>query len=241
MRVPAVAAIALLCVSLIPALLALPAQPARPAPPAPQERPRLFPAQDLGLIETPDRVEWQKPDLIMDKLKIADGSVVAELGAGGGWFTMQLARRVGPNGIVYAEDVQSVMVEFIGRRAQRENLPRVRTILGTNTDPRLPSGLDAVLIVNAYREMDEPKQPKAIVTLMEHVARALGRDGCLGVVDFLPGSGGPGPEPHERVAPEEVITTAKAAGLNLLARETIPPFVYLLVFGKETSRCAPSP
>ena len=62
-----------------------------------------------------------------------------------------------------------------------------------------------------------------------------------GVVDFLPGSSGPGPEPQGRVAPEEVIKTASAAGLNLLARDTIPPFVYLLVFGKETSRCAPSP
>jgi tRNA A58 N-methylase Trm61 len=54
----------------------------------------------------------------MDKLKIADGAVVAELGAGGGWFTMQLARRVGPNGVVYAEDVKLVMVEFIGRRVR---------------------------------------------------------------------------------------------------------------------------
>jgi tRNA methyltransferase complex GCD14 subunit len=138
MRVPTVAAIALFfSVSPLPAPPALPAQPAPPAPKA-QERPRLFPAQDLGLIETPDRVEWQKPDLIMDKLKIADGSVVAELGAGGGWFTMQLARRVGPNGVVWAEEVQRVMVEFIGRRAQRENVPWVRATLGTATDPRLP-------------------------------------------------------------------------------------------------------
>jgi len=232
-------AIAIFSVISVALLRALPAPPAQAAPKA-QERPRLFPAQDLGLIETPDRVEWQKPDLIMDMLKIADGAVVAELGAGGGWFTMQLARRVGPNGVVYAEDVQEVMVEFIGRRVQRENLPWVRTILGVATDPRLPSGLDAVLIVNAYREMDEPNQPDVIVTFMQHVARALGRQGCLGVVDFQPGSGGPGPEPQERVAPEEVIKTASAAGLNLLARETIPPFVYLLVFGNETSRCAPS-
>src|SRR5262245_22214187 len=78
-----------------PALPGPPAQPARPAPPAPQKRPPLFPAQDLGLIEAPDRDEWQKPDLIMDKLRIADGSSVGEVGAGGGWFTMRLARRVG--------------------------------------------------------------------------------------------------------------------------------------------------
>lgn len=206
----------------------------------PRLKAKLFPPQDLGLIEAPDRDQWQKPDLIMDKLKIADGSSVGELGAGGGWFTIRLARRVGPNGVVYAQDIQQVLVEFIGRRVQRENLPWVKTVLGTPTDPRLPPGLDAVLIAYAYREMDDPARPDVIITLLGNASRSLSPQGCLGVVDFLPGSGGPGPAPHERVAPEEVIRTAGAAGMKLLARETIPPFVYLLVFGKDTSRCAAS-
>jgi SAM-dependent methyltransferase len=206
-----------------------------------QERPRLFPPQDLGLIETPDREEWQKPDLIMDKLKIADGSSVGEVGAGGGWFTIRLARRVGPNGVVHAEDIQPPMVELMGRHVARENLPWVKPLLGTPTDPRLPPKLDVVLIAFGYREMDEPARPGDIVTLFANAARSLAPHGCFGVVDFLPGSGGPGPEPGQRVAPEEVIATASAAGLTFLARETIPPFVYLLVFGKETSRCASSP
>jgi ubiquinone/menaquinone biosynthesis C-methylase UbiE len=187
------------------------------------------------LIEAPDRIEWQKPDLIMDKLRIADGSVVGEIGAGGGWFTILLARRVGPNGKVWAEDVQPPMVDLIGRRVQRENLLWVKPLLGTATDPRLPAKLDAVLIAFGYGEMEDPE------ALFRNAARSLAPEGCFGVVDFLPGSGGPGPEPQDRVAPEEVITTAKAAGLKLLAQDTIPPFVYLLVFGKETSRCAPSP
>jgi predicted methyltransferase len=176
----------------------------------------------------------------MDKLKIADGSSVGEIGAGGGWFTIQLARRVGPNGVVYAEDIQDVMVEFIGRRARRENLLWVKPLLGTSTDPRLPPKLDVVLIAFGYGEMDDPERPKDIVTLFANAARSLAPHGCFGVVDFMPGNGGPGPEAQERVAPEEVIKTASAAGLNLLVQETIPPFVYLLVFGKETSRCAPS-
>jgi ubiquinone/menaquinone biosynthesis C-methylase UbiE len=199
-----------------------------------QERPRLFPAQDLGLIEPPDRVVWQKPDLIMDKLKIADGSAVGEIGVAGGWFTMQLARRVGPNGVVWAEDIQSVFLEFIERRAQRENMRWVKTVLGATTDPRLPAGLDAILMAYAYGEFENP-QP-----LLKNAATSLSADGCLGVVDFLPGAGGPGPEPQERVPPEEVIKTAAAAGLKLLSNETIPPFVYLLVFGTDTSRCATS-
>ena len=58
------------------------------------------------MLEGPDRDAWQRPDQIMDALRIGDGSVVADLGAGGGWFTVRLARRVGPNGHVYAEDIQ---------------------------------------------------------------------------------------------------------------------------------------
>src|SRR5207245_9245499 len=73
-------------------------------------RSRLFPPGSLGLLEAPDRDQWQKPDLIMDALKIAEGDVVAELGVAGGWFTARLARRVGPNGLVYAEDLQSIML-----------------------------------------------------------------------------------------------------------------------------------
>ena len=68
---------------------------------------RLFPPEELGVLEGPDRDAWQKPDLVMDALRVGEGSVVADVGAGGGWFTVRLARRVGPNGTVFAQDVQA--------------------------------------------------------------------------------------------------------------------------------------
>ena len=170
----------------------------------------------------------------MDALGIADGSIVADLGAGGGWFTTKLARRVGPNGIVYAEDIQPQMIEAIGGRVQRENLPNVRTVLGSATDPRLPPGIDAVVIVDAYHEMEDP------VTLLKNVERSLKPQGRVGVVDFNPGGGGPGPAPDERVAPATVIAAASAAGLRLISQDAIPPFQFLVVFGKgSSSRVSP--
>jgi ubiquinone/menaquinone biosynthesis C-methylase UbiE len=162
----------------------------------------------------------------MDALGIGDGSVVADVGAGGGWFTVRLARRVGPNGVVYAEDVQRQMMEAIERRVQREGLRNVRLVLGTVEDPRLPAGaLDAVLMVDAYHEMDNR------VPLLRNLARSLKPNGRLGIVDFRLDGGGPGPPLDERMAPEVVVTEAGEAGLRLLSHETFLPFQYLLVFG----------
>ena len=202
---------------------------------AQQDRPkgRLFQPQDLGLLEAPDRDQWQKPDQIMDALGVAEGSVVAELGAAGGWFTLRLARRVGPNGLVYAEDIQPAMLEAINRRMQNENLSNVKTVLGTSSDPRLPEGIDAVLIADAFHEMmDAPADPTVIVTLLGNVARSLKPQGRLGVVDWTPGSGGPGPSADQRVNPETVIAAARSAGLRLVGRDEYPPFVYMVVFGR---------
>ena len=121
---------------------------------AAQDRPRhgrLFPPEELGVLEGPDRDAWQMPDAVMDALGIADGSAVADIGAGGGWFTVRLARRVGPNGIVYAQDLQSQMIEAIRRRVDRDGLKNVRTVQGDDLDPRLPGeSVDAILVVDTY-------------------------------------------------------------------------------------------
>jgi predicted methyltransferase len=195
---------------------------------------RLFSAQDLGLLDAADRDQWQKPDQIMDALKIAEGSRVAELGAGGGWFTSRLARRVEENGVVYAEDIQRLMLVALERRVGREGLRNVVPVLGTANDPKLPPEIDAVLIVDAYHEMQDPEHPSQVITLFKNVAKSLKPQGCLGVVDFLPGSGGPGPD-HRRVDPEAVVRVAEAANLRLVRRESVPPFQFLLVFGKASS------
>jgi predicted methyltransferase len=211
-------------------LPALPAPPAQSAEAKPQKpKGHLFEPQDLGLLNSPDRDLWQKPDQIMDALLIAEGSVVADVAAGDGWFTIHLAHRVGPNGLVYAEDIQPEMIEAIGRRVQREGLQNVRAVLGTASNPRLPQGIDAVLIVDAYHEMDDP------VTVLRNVARSLKPQGRLGLVDFNPGGGGPGPASDERVDPQSIISAAEAAGLELVTREPVPPFQFLLVFGRSTS------
>lgn len=190
-----------------------------------QRHARLFPPQDLGLLESPDRAAWQKPEQIMDELHIADGSVVADVGPGAGWFTIRLARRVGPNGIVYATDVQRQMLEAIRRRVSREGLHNVRTIQGSDADSNLPPGqLDAILVVDTYPEVENR------VGFLRNLARALKSTGRIGIVNYKPGAGGPGPAPGEgvRVESAAVEADARAAGLRVLSRVTLP-YQYLLV------------
>jgi ubiquinone/menaquinone biosynthesis C-methylase UbiE len=196
------------------------------APLAAQHHPRLFPPERLGELEGPDRDAWQRPDQIMDALQIGERSVVADLGAGGGWFTVRLARHVGPNGHVYAEDIQPEMVEAIKRRMQREGHKNVTTQRGTADDPMLPAGeLDAVLIVDAYHEIEHP------VALLRNVRVSLKPTGLVGIINFKKDGGGPGPAMDERVDPEQVINDARAAGLELRKRESFLRYQYMLTFG----------
>ena len=167
----------------------------------------------------------------MDALRIADGSVVADLGAGSGWFTIRLARRVGPNGKVYAEDIQREMIDAIDRRRKREGLRWVEPLLGTALDPQLPAGkVDAVLIVDLYYEMEEP------VVLLRNVAKSLKPGGRIGIVNYTKAGFGPGPPMEERVDPSVVIRDAEAAGLRVVARPDFLPFQYMLVLERADSR-----
>ena len=186
---------------------------------------RLFNPTKLAELEGPDREAWQRPDRIMDELAIGERSVVADLGAGGGWFTVHLAARVGPNGRVYAEDIQQEMLQAITRRVQRLRFGNVVTRLGTAVDPRLPKGsLDAALIVDAYNEIEQPE------TLLRNLATSMKPNGRIGIVNFKKDGGGPGPPMEERIDPERVVNDASRAGLKLQSRGDFLRYQYLLIF-----------
>jgi predicted methyltransferase len=204
-----------------------------------QQHGKLFPPQDLGLLEAPDRDLWQPPEQIMDALGIAEASYVADVGAGSGWFTVRLARRVGPNGMVYAEDVQAEMLSAITRRVQREGLTNVEPVLGEGNNPKLPKGaigkLDAILLVGTYWEVDDR------VTMLRNLAAALKPGGRIGVIDFKLNGGGPGPPMEERVDPKVVVSDGASAGLRLLSQESFLPYQYFLIFGRVSAASTSTP
>ena len=192
----------------------------------PDER-ELFPPENLVLLEVPDRAVWQEPEVIMDELLIAEGSEVADIGAGSGWFTTRLAVRVGPNGTVYAQDVQQEMVTAITRRVEREKLTNVRVVRGGDTSPNLPhNALDAVLVVDVYPEVRGSR-----VGFLQTLSAALRPKGRIGIVNHKPGAGGPGPEPELRVSRAVVENDAREAGLRVLSTVDLR-YQYLVVLGK---------
>jgi ubiquinone/menaquinone biosynthesis C-methylase UbiE len=196
------------------------------AAPGSERHGRLFPPTDLGLLESPDRAAWQKPEQIMDALHVADGSRVADVGAGAGWFTIHLARRVGPNGVVYAQDVQRQMLEAIRRRVSREGLQNVETRLGAGNDPNLPiAALDAVVVVDTYQEFEDR------VAYLRNLAGTLKPNGLMGIVNWKPGRGGPGPPESARVDKVSVVADVQAAGLRIVDEEVLP-YQYLLVIAR---------
>ena len=161
------------------------------------------------------RDAWQRPATVMDTLGIRAGSSVADIGAGTGYFTFHLARRVGARGRVYAEDIVPSALADIARRARSERLPQITTVLGTDEDPRLPTGLDVVLVVNTYHEF------RAYEPMMLAFRRALRAKGRLAIIDC---EAQPGELPgaafrHHRIASSTVKDDAVAAGFRFVRSE----------------------
>ena len=144
-----------------------------------QQRPTSTPyAGDLSIFEYADRDQKLHVDRVMDLLDIAPGKSVADVGAGSGWFTVRAAVRVGPSGKVYAEDINPDAIDFIKRRASKGNLPNVQTVVGEESDTKLPlSSIDAVLILKTYHEFAHP------IPLMVRLRASLKRGAKIGIID----------------------------------------------------------
>ena len=159
---------------------------------------------DLSVFESPGREQRLQIKRVMDILGIEPGKSVADIGAGSGWFTVRAAKRVG-RGLVYAVDINPGAIDYIAKRAQKEHLQNVKTILSKADDPLLPAGsVEAVLMLKTYHEVEHP------VALLENLRPALRSGAKIGIID-REGNG----EDHG-VGKPVVIHEAEQAGYRLL-------------------------
>jgi len=133
---------------------------------------------DLSIFENAGRDERLQINRVMDLLGIKEGSGVADIGAGSGWFTVRAARRVGDGGSIYAVEINRDYLKHIDERARQEHLTNIHTVLGKDDDPLLPAGsVDAVLILKTYHEIAQP------VRLLIHLRDAMRPGALMGIID----------------------------------------------------------
>jgi ubiquinone/menaquinone biosynthesis C-methylase UbiE len=147
--------------------------------PAPPSHPTSTPyAGDLSIFEERGREKRLQIDRVMDLLELKQGSTIADIGAGGGWFSVRAARRVGPKGRVIAEDINPKFIASIQQRAQREHLANIVPLLGTPDDPKLtPDSLDAALMLKVYHEIAHP------LLVLANLRAALKPGARFGIID----------------------------------------------------------
>ena len=178
----------------------------------------------LARLEGPDRAGWQKPDEVVRALKLAPGAVVGEVGAGPGYFTLRLARAVGPSGKVIAVEVVPEILAVLEQRLAAAGVANVAPLLSPAEDPRLPPGAcDLVLVVNTFHHFPEE------VAYLRKLAAALRPGGRLVNVDFHEGELPVGPPPEMKVTREQFLAAAAAAGLERVEEHGFLPYQYFLV------------
>jgi ubiquinone/menaquinone biosynthesis C-methylase UbiE len=132
-----------------------------------------------GWLERPEREAEEEPARAIEALDIKPGMTVADIGAGSGYYTVRLARKVGADGKVYATDIQVGMLSIIQRRAAMEKLTNIVPVLGAADDPKLPPGsVDLALMVDVYHELAAPQ------AFVRRLREALRPDGRLVLIEF---------------------------------------------------------
>lgn len=189
-----------------------------------------------GWLERPERVQEERTDLLLSLLALQPGDTVADIGAGTGYFSLPMARMVGPEGRVLAVDIQAEMLDIIDYRLREAGLSNVTTVLATPSDPGLPAGeVDAVLLVDAYHEFSHPFE------VMSGIRDSLSERGRVILVEYR------GEDPMVPIKPLHKMTVAQATremaavGLSLAQVHDALPWQHVMVFRRAPASDTPRP
>ncbi len=174
------------------------------------------------VFDDPERDAWQKPHQVIEALGLRPDAVIADIGAGTGYFAVRFANMV-PAGKVYAVDVEPDMVRYLAERAKKEKRANLVAVKGAAGDPRLPEKADLVVLVDVYHHIEQRER------YFRALAASLKPGGRIAVIDFRMDSPS-GPPKSARVAPERVKAELAAAGYALSEEHGFLPRQYFLVF-----------
>lgn len=174
------------------------------------------------IFDDPERDAWQKPHEVIQALALKPDAVIADIGAGTGYFSVRFANMT-PKGRVYGVDTEPDMVKHLAERAKREGLKNVVAVTGAPGDPRLPEKVDLIILVDVYHHIDDRER------YFRRLQNSLKPGGRLAVIDFRMDAP-QGPPKSARIAPERVKAELQRAGYGLAQEHSFLPNQYFLVF-----------
>ena len=177
-------------------------------------------------FENAERDAQQKPDEVVRVLDLSPGDVVADIGAGTGYFTRRFAKAVGDNGIAYAVDLEPNMLKYVAERAEKDGQPNIVPVLATSSSPMLaPNSVDLFFVCNTIHHIGARNE------YYEILARDLRPSGRFAIVDFYKDAElTEGPSKAMRIAKQSLIDEVTAAGFRLVEDHDFLPVQYFLVF-----------
>ena len=192
----------------------------------------------LARLDSPERAAWQRPDELVAALRLRPGAVVADVGAGPGYFTLRLARAVGPAGQVFGLDVDPRMTSILAERAREAGLANVTPLLAPEGDGLPPRPCDLILVVNAFHHFPDG------AGYLRRLGGALAPGGRLALVDFHEGDLPVGPPPEHRVTRAQIDRAVAEAGLRVVEELGLLPYQHVLLLALASapgSGDSPSP
>jgi SAM-dependent methyltransferase len=186
-------------------------------------------ARYLAKLDAPDRACWQKPDEVVAAMRLSPGDVVADVGAGAGYFALRLAQVVGPTGRVHALDVEPRLAAVLVDRAREAGLANVHSVVSRDEQPLPPEPCRAILLVNAFHHF--PDGAGALRALADRLAP----DGRIVLVEFHEGELPLGPPPDHKVTRARILSDVAAAGLEVEREETFLPYQHYLVLRRRAA------
>ena len=213
---------------LLPLLFLLPAvYAAQSSPLGIESQTELVDPRDAGWFYRPERIESEKPEELLDLLGVKEGDVVADIGAGAGFFSLRAAERVGRTGRVLAVDVQPEMIDGLKMMMKKFGHKNIVPILGNVDDPKLPADtVDHVLIVISYHEFSHPTE------MMRHVRKAMKRDGQMLIVEYKAETPDSRVDPLHKMSEAEIMKEIPALGFRRDRVIDIVPSQHIFVFKK---------
>jgi ubiquinone/menaquinone biosynthesis C-methylase UbiE len=182
--------------------------------------------QGAGWLERSSRSAEEQPQKLIDALNLSPTDTVAEIGAGTGYISFQIAPRV-PKGQVLAVDIQPEMIEILKTRAQSKNVSNVKPILSTEQNPNLPpNSINLAIMVDAYHEFNYPHE------MMSAIAKALKPQGRVALVEYRAEDPRVFIKPHHKMSQAQVRKEMAAVGLTWQETQSVLPQQHLMIFSR---------